>query len=163
MPNVDSVIFDNANSAKYEEILKKFCCDSGGETTLLIEKDGLLMGSFGEEGGNRNLSFATLVAGNLAATVGLSKLLGQREYNICFPNSADLSVYASLLDEGVFLAVFFNPLRTSLEKVRKCARAAEDVLNEAWSSTHKQRGTKRLTLDEEIDMAETSFVDLDTE
>src|SRR5215212_6884480 len=62
-------------------------------------------------------SLASLTAGNVAATDGLAKLIGEKEFSILFHEGERDNIHISLVAQRVILVVIFDE-KSSLELVR---------------------------------------------
>ena len=60
-------------------VIDKLVKDSNSKVVFLVDKNGQLIGSAGETENLDTTSLASLTAGNIAATGGLAKLLGEKE------------------------------------------------------------------------------------
>lgn len=111
-------------SAAIEKLLK----ESNAKAVYLVDKDGRLMASCGETGGIDSTSLASLTAGNIAATGGLAKLIGEREFSILFHEGEKDNLHISVVGQRVILVVIFDK-RSSLGLVRLRVRKAGDELS----------------------------------
>jgi hypothetical protein len=72
-------------------------------------------------------SLASLTAGNVAATDGLARLIGEREFPVLFHEGERDNVYISVVGQRVILVVIFDE-RSSLGLVRLRVRKANAEL-----------------------------------
>ncbi len=120
----------------YEEEFQKISllCDkltreANAQCVFLIDKNGQLISSAGDTGHLDTTSLASLTAGNIAATGGLAKLLGEREFSILFHEGERDNLHISIVGGRVILVVIFDQ-RSSLGLVRLRVRKASDELTE---------------------------------
>ena len=73
---------------------------------FLLDKDGQMLASEGEVAGIDTTSLASLTAGNIAATGGLAKLLGEPEFPVQVHEGERESIHISLIGGGVSSAIF---------------------------------------------------------
>jgi predicted regulator of Ras-like GTPase activity (Roadblock/LC7/MglB family) len=96
-----------------------------------VDKDGQLVASCGDEEGIDSTSLASLTAGNIAATGGLAKLLGQKEFSILFHQGEKENIHISLIGGRMILVVIFDT-QSTLGLVRLRAKKAGEELNEIF-------------------------------
>ncbi len=61
-------------------LLARLRLDASARVVVLVEKDGQQIAAHGEVGALDTTSLASLVAGNVAATGGMAKLIGEKEF-----------------------------------------------------------------------------------
>ena len=114
---------------KIKDIIAKLRVDSNAKVVFLVDKNGQLIASAGEDKEMDTTSLASLTAGNIAATGGLAKLLGEKEFSILFHEGEKDHLHISLVGDRVILVVIFDN-RTSLGLVRlRVKRASEGLAN----------------------------------
>jgi predicted regulator of Ras-like GTPase activity (Roadblock/LC7/MglB family) len=102
--------------------------DANCKVVFLVDKNGQLIASAGEDKDMDTTSLASLTAGNIAATGGLAKLLGEKEFSILFHEGEKDHLHISLVGDRVILVVIFDN-RTSLGLVRlRVKRASENLV-----------------------------------
>jgi len=78
-------------------------------------------------------SLASLTAGNVAATDGLARLIGEREFTILFHEGRKDNIHISIVGQRLILVVIFDE-RSSLGlvrlRVRKASGSVEKILND---------------------------------
>lgn len=108
--------------------------ESGASASFLIDKNGQLLASSKTDSEYDTTSIAALVAGNVAATDNLAKLLGEDEFSILFHEGNNENIHISLVFRLVILAVIFDD-STSLGlirlRVKNFVSKLEKVLNES--------------------------------
>ena len=115
---------------EFKEILKeveRLWQDSNSKVVFLVDKNGQLIASAGEDKGMDTTSLASLTAGNIAATGGLAKLLGEKEFSILFHEGEKDHLHISLIGDRVILVVIFDN-RTSLGLVRLRVKRTSESL-----------------------------------
>jgi predicted regulator of Ras-like GTPase activity (Roadblock/LC7/MglB family) len=86
-------------------------------TKSSVDKNGQLIASAGETQNVDTTSLASLTAGNIAATGGIAKLLGEQEFTILFHEGEKDNIHISLVGSRVILVVIFDK-RSSIGLVR---------------------------------------------
>jgi predicted regulator of Ras-like GTPase activity (Roadblock/LC7/MglB family) len=101
-----------------------------------VDKNGQQIASKGDLEKVDATSLASLTAGNVAATDGLAKLIGEKEFSILFHEGERDNIHISIVGQRLILVVIFDE-RSSLGlvrlRVRKAAAELEDVLNQMAS------------------------------
>lgn len=98
-------------------ICDRLCGESNGKVVFLVDKNGQLIASAGETENLDTTSLASLTAGNIAATGGLAKLIGEKEFSILFHEGERDNLHISIVAGRVILVVIFDQ-RSSLGLVR---------------------------------------------
>ncbi len=134
-----------------EEIISRLVMEANAKSVYLVDKDGQLIASSGETHGIDSTSLASLTAGNIAATGGLAKLIGEKEFSILFHEGEKDNIHISLVGQRVILVVIFDD-RSSLGLVRLRVRKASEKLNDCIERILKrmEKGTVKENLFEEI-------------
>ena len=101
----------------FEDELNRLKLESNARATFLIDKNGQLIGSSEETENYDKTSIGALVAGNVATTGGLAKLLGEKEFSILFHEGENEHVHISIISNKLILVVIFDD-STSLGLVR---------------------------------------------
>lgn len=126
MPQSSFIMYDE----EYKEItaaVEKLLVEANAKCVYLVDKDGQLITASGETRDIDATSLASLTAGNIAATGGLAKLIGEKEFSILFHEGERDNLHISVVGQRVILVVIFDK-RSSLGLVRLRARKASDEL-----------------------------------
>ncbi|MBN2494755.1 MAG: roadblock/LC7 domain-containing protein [Deltaproteobacteria bacterium] len=91
--------------------------EANAKVVFLVDKNGQLIASAGEVENIDTTSLASLTAGNIAATGGLAKLIGEKEFSILFHEGERDNLHISIVAGRVILVVIFDN-RSSLGLVR---------------------------------------------
>ncbi len=116
MLNPGLVLFEE-DSRLIDKELKKLNELARAKVSFLVDKDGQLIASMGETGDIDTTSLASLTAGNIAATGGMAKLLGEKEFSILFHEGEKDNIHISLVGQRAILVVVFDD-RSSLGLIR---------------------------------------------
>ena len=110
-----------------EEALRRLRMEANAKAVFLIDKNGQQIASTGEIEQFDTTSLASLTAGNVAATDGLAKLIGEREFSVLFHEGQQDHIHISIVGRRVILVVIFDD-RSSLGLVRlRVKRASADM------------------------------------
>lgn len=160
MTGSDLVMYEE-EFQKIDEELQKLHRQSNAKVVFLVDKNGQLIASAGETRDIDTTSLASLTAGNIAATGGIARLLGEREFTILFHEGEKDNIHISLIGQRVILVVIFDH-RSSLGLVRLRVKKATDslvkIFEEISQKVEKDKGEGRL---EESIFAEITDEDID--
>ena len=140
-----------------KEILARLQSDSNSKIVFLVDKNGQQIAAHGDMQGVDATSLASLTAGNVAATDGLAKLIGEKEFSILFHEGEKDNIHISLVGKRVILVIIFDE-RSSLGLVRLRVRKAsgelvgvlETMVKKSQSGSGQQSVFSEIT-DDDID------------
>jgi predicted regulator of Ras-like GTPase activity (Roadblock/LC7/MglB family) len=130
MPGTDMVMYDE-EFAQIKSIISKLRVDANAKLVFLVDKNGQQIAAHGEMENLDTTSLASLTAGNVAATDGLAKLIGEREFSILFHEGERDNIHISIVGLRVILVVIFDQ-RSSLGLVRLRVKKASQELNDVF-------------------------------
>ncbi len=119
------------------EIAERLVNDANAKAVFLVDKNGQLVGEAGELEGIDTTSLASLVAGNIAASGGLAKLIGEDEFPVHFHQGERDNVHITLVAQRIILCVIFDD-RSSLGLVRLRVKKASQALSEIFDKVFKR-------------------------
>jgi predicted regulator of Ras-like GTPase activity (Roadblock/LC7/MglB family) len=126
MSSADFVLFEE-EFRHLEEALRRLRQEANAKAVFLIDKNGQQIASAGEVDQFDTTSLASLTAGNVAATDGLAKLIGEREFSVLFHEGQQDHIHISIVAKRAILVVIFDD-RSSLGLVRlRVKRASVDL------------------------------------
>jgi predicted regulator of Ras-like GTPase activity (Roadblock/LC7/MglB family) len=108
-------------------ILDRLNKDANAKVVFLVDKNGQLIAAAGDTKNMDTMSLASLTAGNIAATGGLAKLIGEKEFSILFHEGEKDNIHISIVGQRVILVVIFDS-RSSLGLVRLRVKKASEEL-----------------------------------
>jgi predicted regulator of Ras-like GTPase activity (Roadblock/LC7/MglB family) len=111
--------------------------EANAKIVFLVDKNGQLIASVGATQDLDTTSLASLTAGNIAATGGLAKLIGEKEFSILFHEGERDNLHISLIGGRVILVVIFDN-RSSLGLVRLRVKKCSDELNRIFEALLKK-------------------------
>lgn len=109
------------------DVCERLNLDANAKAVFLIDKNGQLILAAGQHEHLDTTALASLTAGNIAATDGLAKLIGEREFSILFHEGEHDSLHISLVASQVILVVMFGD-EASVGLVRLRVRKATEEL-----------------------------------
>ncbi|MCF6179166.1 MAG: roadblock/LC7 domain-containing protein [Geopsychrobacter sp.] len=114
-------------------LIEKLIRESNSKVIFLVDKNGQLIAATGETEHLDTTSLASLTAGNIAATGGLAKLIGEKEFSILFHEGEKDNIHISIIGGRVILVVIFDE-RSSLGlvrlRVKKASKELETVFDD---------------------------------
>src|SRR5512145_1075993 len=131
MSGSDLVMYEEEFS-KIDAELRKLHQQANATVVFLVDKNGQLIASAGETHGIDTTSLASLTAGNIAATGGIARLLGEKEFSILFHEGEKDNIHISLIGQRVILVVIFDS-RSSLGLVRLRVKKSSEALVKIFS------------------------------
>ncbi len=129
MPEATMIMYEEEYQ-QIKAILSKLKTDANAKIVFLIDKNGQQIASHGDVGNLDTTSLASLTAGNVAATDGLARLIGEKEFPVLSHEGERDNLHISVVGGRVILVVIFDE-RSSLGLVRLRVKRAGVELNEA--------------------------------
>ncbi|MBI3179599.1 MAG: roadblock/LC7 domain-containing protein [Deltaproteobacteria bacterium] len=124
----------------YEEEFKQISAvcerltrEANAKAVLLVDRNGQYITSHGEVDNLDTTSLASLTAGNIAATSGLAKLIGEKEFPNVFHEGEKDNLHLSIVGQRAILVVMFDQ-RSSLGLVRLRVKKASDELGGVFNA-----------------------------
>src|SRR5688500_20310321 len=111
-----------------KQVISKLRVDANAKVVFLVDKNGQQIAAHGEIENVDTTSLASLTAGNVAATDGLAKLIGQKEFSVLFHEGERGNIHISIVGRRVILVVIFDE-RSSIGLVRLRVRKAAGELD----------------------------------
>src|SRR6476660_5336907 len=141
MPSPDLVMYD-AEYTQLKEILARLHTYSNSKIVFLVDKNVHEIAAFGDMKVLDAPSLASLTAGNVAATDGLAKLIGEKEFSILFHEGERDNIHISLVAQRVILVVIFDE-KSSLGLVRLRVKKASGELEKTFEVLLKKSEAER--------------------
>jgi len=120
------VMYDE-ESRRVQAVIDKLLREANAKIIFLVDKNGQLIAACGATEHIDTTGLASLTAGNIAATGGLAKLIGEKEFSILFHEGEKDNIHISVVAQRVILVVIFDQ-RSSLGLVRLRVKRASDEL-----------------------------------
>ena len=124
---VSDLVLHEADVSRFGAILDRLRQDANAKITFLIDKNGQQLAAAGDVNGLDPTSLAALSAGNVAATEGLAKLLGENEFSTLFHEGEHDSLHINVVSGRAILVVIFDE-RSSLGLVRLRVKQSTSAL-----------------------------------
>ncbi len=120
-------------SRQIRAICDRLTRDANAKVVFVVDKNGQLIASSGQDGQLDTTSLASLTAGNVAAMGGLAKLIGEKEFPTQYHEGEKESLHLSVVGGRVVLVVVFDA-RSSLGLVRLRVKKAGDELGRIFDA-----------------------------
>ena len=139
----DLVLYDE-EFQKIRQTLQRLLEDASANLVFLVDKNGQQIAAVGGVSSLDMTSLASLTAGNVAATDGLARLIGDSEFSVLFHEGEKANLYISIVARRVILVVMFDD-RTPLGLVRLRVRRATAELETVFEEIARKVETDKLT------------------
>ncbi|MGE5277963.1 MAG: roadblock/LC7 domain-containing protein [Acidobacteriota bacterium] len=157
----DLVLYDE-EFQRIRESLQRLRHDANANVVFLVDKNGQQIAAVGDLQSLDTTSLASLTAGNVAATDGLARLIGEKEFSILFHEGEKDNIHISIVAQRVILVVIFDE-RSSLGLVRLRVRRATTELDKIFEdiAAKVEREKESLQAEFESPFAEITDEDID--
>lgn len=136
MTPADLVLYDD-DFRRLQQILRRLRQEADATIVLLVDKNGQRVASVGDVDALDVTALASLTAGNVAATDGLARILGEREFSVLLHEGENQNIHLSVVGGKVILVVIFAD-RSSLGLVRLRVRQAAQELAQAFAEINER-------------------------
>jgi len=141
-------------------VIDKLLREANAKVIFLVDKNGQLISGVGDVERFDTTSLASLTAGNIAATGGLAKLIGEKEFSILFHEGEKDNLHISIVGGRVILVVLFDN-RSSLGLVRLRVKKASDELTVIFDGLMRKAEEKEKNGTTDFPFAEITDEDID--
>ena len=131
MASTDLIMYDE-EFQQIKTVISRLRNDANAKIVFLVDKNGQQIAAQGDIEKLDTTSLASLTAGNVAATDGLARLIGEKEFSILFHEGEKDNIHISIVGGRVILVVIFDE-RSSLGLVRLRVKKASGELEESSS------------------------------
>jgi len=141
MPSTDMIMYEE-EFQQIRGILQKLKDEANAKMVFLVDKNGQQIAYNGDINNLDTTSLASLTAGNVAATDGLARLIGEKEFTVLFHEGERDNIHISIVGRRVILVIIFDE-RSSLGlvrlRVRKASGELEGVFNRILEKVEKEK------------------------
>jgi predicted regulator of Ras-like GTPase activity (Roadblock/LC7/MglB family) len=159
-PQQSSFVMYDEEFQRISAVIDKLLRESNAKVIFLVDKNGQLIAGCGETENLDTTSLASLTAGNIAATGGLAKLIGEKEFSILFHEGEKDNIHISIVAQRVILVVIFDH-RSSLGLVRLRVKKASDELASVFEDLAEKATEVEKTGNVDSPFAEITDDDID--
>ena len=155
MPSAPIVIRET-NYHQIKAVLARLRLDASARLVVLVDKDGQQIAVHGELGDLDTTSLASLAAGNVAATGGMAKLIGENEFPTLSHEGEKESIHICVIGRVLLVVVFDDRSSLGLVKLRskqishELARTFAEIERDSAAEANTSPHFSGIT-DEEID------------
>jgi predicted regulator of Ras-like GTPase activity (Roadblock/LC7/MglB family) len=162
MPAPDIVMYEEEFNLIKQNI-SKLRVDANAKVVFLVDKNGQQIAAHGDIENLDTTSLASLTAGNVAATDGLARLIGEKEFSILFHEGEKDNIHISIVAQRVILVVIFDE-KSSLGlvrlRVKKAAQELNDIFAKIMAKVEREKAAAGSTF--ESPFAEITDEDIDS-
>jgi predicted regulator of Ras-like GTPase activity (Roadblock/LC7/MglB family) len=119
-------IIDEQQFHRIKTVLARLCVECAARAVFLIDRDGQPIAFHGDIGDMDTTSFASLAAGNVAATSSMAKLIGEDVFPAVVHEGERESIFISVIGRSLLVVVFDERSTLGLVKIRT-KRASHEV------------------------------------
>jgi len=159
MSNPQLVMYEE-EFQEINDVMTRLLKEANSRVIFLVDKNGQLISGVGETERFDTTSLASLTAGNIAATGGLAKLIGEKEFSILFHEGEKDNLHISIVAGRVILVVLFDS-RSSLGLVRLRVKKSSDELAAIFEKLTKKSEEKEKRGTPDFPFAEITDDDID--
>src|SRR6476620_5830707 len=113
---------------RLKTVLTRICVECAARAVFLIDRDGQPIAFHGDIGDMDTTSFASLAAGNVAATSSMAKLIGEDTFPCVVHEGEHESIFISVIGRSLLVVIFDERSTLGLIKIRS-KRARFEVAN----------------------------------
>ncbi len=134
------IIIHEHQFQRLKTVLVRLCIESAARVVFLIDRDGQPIAVHGDLGDMDTTSFASLAAGNVAATSSMAKLIGEESFPTLAHEGESESIFISIIGRSLLVVVFDGNSTLGLVKLRtkKASYDVAEILDDIVSSSEKQ-------------------------
>jgi len=155
----DLVLYDE-EFQKIRQALQRLLEDASAKLVFLVDKNGQQIAAVGDMSSLDTTSLASLTAGNVAATDGLARLIGEKEFSILFHEGEKDNIHISIVARRVILVVIFDD-RASLGLVRLRVRRATAELEAVFEEIGRKIEGQKVAIATELEGPFSEITDED--
>ncbi len=132
-----SLVMYDEDHRKLLAVIQRLVQDATAKGVFLVDTNGQMVAEAGEMQGVDTTSLASLTAGNIAASSGLAKILGEEEFPTHFHQGQRDNLFITLVASRIILVVVFDE-RSSLGLVRLRVKKAGTQVAQVFEEIRKK-------------------------
>ncbi len=128
---------------KIKSVLARLCVECAARAVFLVDRDGQQIAFNGEIGNMDTTSFASLAAGNVAATTSMARLIGEDVFPAVVHEGERESIFISVIGRSLLVVVFDERSTLGLVKLRtkKASFEIAAILEQIAHDSETQRAS----------------------
>lgn len=152
-----TIILREQHHLQIKTVLDKLRMDATARIAFLVDKAGQPLAVNGDIGDLDTTSLASLAAGNVAATDGMAKLIGEREFPTLSHEGEHESLYICVIGRALLVVVFDERSSLGLVKLRvkqasrDLATVLDGIAREMLENKHTETAFFDEITDDDID------------
>ena len=135
------IILHEQQYGQIQSVLAKLRTDSFARVVFLVDKNGQQIAVQGDVGNIDTTSLASLAAGNVAATGGMARLIGEKEFPTLSHEGERESIHICIIGRMLLVVVFDD--RSSLGLVKLRVKQASRDLAVIFEDVERDSQAKR--------------------
>ena len=126
-------IIQDQQFQRMKSVIGRLCVECAARAVFLVDRDGQAIAVHGEIGDMDMTSFASLAAGNVAATHSMAKLIGENAFPSVVHEGERESIFISVIGRSLLVVVFDERSTLGLVKIRakKASYEVAAILDDA--------------------------------
>jgi predicted regulator of Ras-like GTPase activity (Roadblock/LC7/MglB family) len=152
------IIMHERQYEQIQAVLSKLRSEASARVVFLVDKNGQQVAVQGEVGNIDTTSLASLAAGNVAATGGMARLIGEKEFPTLSHEGERESIHICIIGRMLLVVVFDD--RSSLGLVKLRVKQASRELSLVFAEVERVAAERKVA-DEQI-FAEITDEDIDS-
>src|SRR5437588_5932251 len=139
-----SIVMRETRYHQIKAVLARLRLDSSARLVVLVDKDGQQIAVHGELGDLDTTSLASLAAGNVAATGGMARLIGEKEFPTLSHEGERESIHICIIGRVLLVVVFDERSSLGLIKLRvkQASRDLSAVFDEIARLAEQRKGSE---------------------
>ena len=149
-------IIQDQQFQRMKSVIGRLCVECAARAVFLVDRDGQAIAVHGEIGDMDMTSFASLAAGNVAATHSMAKLIGENAFPSVVHEGERESIFISVIGRSLLVVVFDERSTVGLVKIRakrasfEVAAILDEAVRESAFTLNNTPAFSEIT-DEDID------------
>lgn len=129
---------------KMKTVLARLLVECAARVVFLVDRDGQPIAYHGDIGDMDTTSFASLAAGNVAATSSMAKLIGEDVFPAVVHEGERESIFISVIGRSLLVVVFDERSTLGLVKLRtkKASYEVASIFEDVVRDSEKQRASE---------------------
>jgi predicted regulator of Ras-like GTPase activity (Roadblock/LC7/MglB family) len=147
---------------KVKQVLSRLLEDTGALLVVLVDRNGQQVAAAGDRNSFETASLGSLAAGHVAASDGLARLIGEKEFSVLVHEGEKENIHIAVVARQVLLVVVFDQ-RASVGLVRLRAQRAASALEAVFHGLASRPETEKLppAADRDAPFSEITDEDID--
>jgi predicted regulator of Ras-like GTPase activity (Roadblock/LC7/MglB family) len=148
-----AIIIQEHHFRRIKTVLERLCVECAARVVFLVDRDGQPIAFHGEVGNIDTTSFASLAAGNVAATNSMAKLIGEDGFPSVVHEGERESIFISVIGRSLLVVVFDERSTVGLVKLRskKASHEISAILDEVGRDSLAMKSSEKMFFEDITD------------